>query len=47
MDAFRRVFKDGCLTDLGWRGSKFTWYNGHENESIIIERLDRAIANHC
>jgi ribonuclease HI len=42
---FREVLVDCGLSDLGYRGSKFTWNNGQQNGSFIKERLDRAVAN--
>lgn len=45
MEMFRRALEDGRLADFGWRGNKFTWCNGHGDETFIKERLDRAVAN--
>ncbi|KAF5447235.1 hypothetical protein F2P56_032803 [Juglans regia] len=45
MEMFREVLEKGNLTDLGWKGEKFTWCNRHEDESFIKERLDRVVAN--
>lgn len=45
MDQFRRVLEWGNLTNLGWVGNKFSWCNGHEENSFIKERLDRVVAN--
>jgi hypothetical protein len=33
------------LSDFGFKGSRFTWTNCHQDGSFIKERLDRAIAN--
>ncbi|XP_040994262.1 uncharacterized protein LOC121240798 [Juglans microcarpa x Juglans regia] len=46
MEIFRRALEMSGLSYLGWCGYKFTWSNGHEDESFVKERLDRAIANH-
>jgi hypothetical protein len=40
MQAFR-----SALADLGFHGPKFTWYNGRSEGDLILERLDRAVAN--
>ncbi|XP_042939568.1 uncharacterized protein LOC122274610 [Carya illinoinensis] len=45
MGMFRRVLEDGNLSDLGWKGDKFTWCNQHEDDTFIKERLDRVVAN--
>ncbi|XP_040988997.1 uncharacterized protein LOC121236621 [Juglans microcarpa x Juglans regia] len=46
MEMFRRALEMYGLSDLGRCGYKFTWSNGHGDESFVKERLDRAIANH-
>jgi hypothetical protein len=33
------------MIDLGFSGPKFTWSNCHDINSLIMERLDRALAN--
>ncbi|XP_040987788.1 uncharacterized protein LOC121235507 [Juglans microcarpa x Juglans regia] len=45
MEEFRNALSLGGLSDLGWRGNKFTWSNGHADGSFVKERLDRAVAN--
>lgn len=45
MADFRVVMQDCELTDIGFRGPQFTWWNGRENNNNISERLDRFIAN--
>ena len=45
MKAFRDVFQDCSLSDLGFTGSIFTWNNDREGDDFIKERLDRAVAN--
>ncbi|XP_074297692.1 uncharacterized protein LOC141628446 [Silene latifolia] len=44
MDAFREAIDDCALHDLGYRGNVFTWQRGRETETIVRERLDRALA---
>ncbi|XP_074282427.1 uncharacterized protein LOC141606944 [Silene latifolia] len=44
MDAFREALDDCALLDLGYRGSIFTWKRGNSPETLIRERLDRAVA---
>ncbi|XP_018826172.2 uncharacterized protein LOC108995126, partial [Juglans regia] len=45
MEEFRNALSRGGLSDLGWRGNKYTWSNGHSDGSFVKERLDRAVAN--
>ncbi|XP_035547413.1 uncharacterized protein LOC118348929 [Juglans regia] len=45
MEKFRNALDDGGLRDLRWKGIKYTWSNGHGDETFIKERLDRAVAN--
>ncbi|XP_060202705.1 uncharacterized protein LOC132631119 [Lycium barbarum] len=33
------------LTDLGFKGSIYTWWNGRSDEHYIFKRLDRCLAN--
>ncbi|XP_060201100.1 uncharacterized protein LOC132629763 [Lycium barbarum] len=33
------------LTDLGFKGSMYTWWNGRSDEQCIFKRLDRCLAN--
>lgn len=40
-----RFMLSARLLDLGFSGNKFTWTNGREDQSLIMERLDRGIAN--
>ena len=36
---------DCSLSDLGFRGPKYTRNNGRSNASFMKERLNRAVAN--
>jgi exonuclease III len=45
MMQFRLALKECGLSDLGFRGSKFTWTNRRHDGDLIKERLDRAVAN--
>ncbi|KAF5450043.1 hypothetical protein F2P56_030424, partial [Juglans regia] len=45
MKNFRNALEEGGLSDLGWKGDKFTWSNRHGDESFTKERLDRVVAN--
>jgi hypothetical protein len=45
MMQFREVLEECALSNLGYKGSKFTWTNCRHNGSFINERLDRGVAN--
>ncbi|XP_059429046.1 uncharacterized protein LOC132162844 [Corylus avellana] len=45
MEQFRMVLEDCGLSDMGYKGSKFTWTNCHKDGTFMKERLDRAVAN--
>lgn len=45
MELFRCALENGGLIDLGWMGNKYTWSNGHGDETFIKERLDRGVAS--
>ncbi|KAF5454161.1 hypothetical protein F2P56_023844 [Juglans regia] len=45
MKNFRNALEEGGLSDLGWKGDKFTWSNRHGDDSFTKERLDRVVAN--
>ena len=44
MKAFREVLDEVGLKDLGFVGKKLTW-KGNRHGGLVLERLDRAIAN--
>lgn len=45
MVQFRVALEECKLSDLGFRGSKFTWTNCRTDGTFIKERLDQAVAN--
>jgi hypothetical protein len=45
MENFQRTLDDCGLSELGYRGPKFTWNNGKEVTDFIKEQLDRVIDN--
>ncbi|XP_016437040.2 uncharacterized protein LOC107763116 [Nicotiana tabacum] len=46
VDDFRHCINTCNLTDLGFKGSIFTWWNGRSEEDRIFKRLDRCFGNH-
>ena len=42
---FRKALDYTNLTDLGFKGPKFTWLNMQDGSKFIKERLDRALGN--
>ncbi|XP_055835039.1 uncharacterized protein LOC129903500 [Solanum dulcamara] len=42
---FRVCIQNCGMSDLGFRGSKFTWWNGQNGEDCIFKRLDRCLGN--
>ena len=44
MKAFRDMLDKAGLKDLGFVGKKFTW-KGQRHDGLVLERLDRAVAN--
>ncbi|XP_070020059.1 uncharacterized protein [Nicotiana sylvestris] len=46
VDDFRHCINTCNLTDLGFKGSIFTWWNGRSEEDCIFKRLDRCFGNH-
>ena len=45
MFEFKNYLNACSMIDLGFFGPKFTWSNCHDVSSLIMERLDRALAN--
>lgn len=45
IDDFRHCINTCNLSDLGFKGSIFTWWNGRAEEDCILKRLDRCMAN--
>lgn len=45
MTFFRNAINECGLSDLGYSGPKFTWWNKRPNGNMIFERLDRFLAN--
>ncbi|XP_075109001.1 uncharacterized protein LOC142180813 [Nicotiana tabacum] len=45
VDDFRHCINTCNLTDLGIKGSIFTWWNERSEEDCIFKRLDRCIGN--
>jgi hypothetical protein len=45
MENFQNILEDCGLSDLGFRGPKYTWNNGREGADFTKERLDRVVAN--
>lgn len=45
MEDFKHALETNCLFDLGWQGTKYTWSNGHTDNTFIKLRLDRAVAS--
>ncbi|XP_031378431.1 uncharacterized protein LOC116193821 [Punica granatum] len=43
--AFNAMLDRCSLTDLGYTGPRFTWTNLRSSSSLIMERLDRVVAN--
>ncbi|XP_019242530.1 PREDICTED: uncharacterized protein LOC109222657, partial [Nicotiana attenuata] len=45
VDDFRHCMNTCNLTDLGFKGSIYTWWNGRSEEDCIFKRLDRCFGN--
>ncbi|XP_059459595.1 uncharacterized protein LOC132189072 [Corylus avellana] len=45
MVGFRQVLENYELSDLGFRGPKYTWSNCWDNQEFTKERLDQGVAN--
>ncbi|XP_060212093.1 uncharacterized protein LOC132639671 [Lycium barbarum] len=42
---FRACIQSYGMTDLGFKGSTYTWWNGQSREYCIFKRLDRCLGN--
>ncbi|XP_060178025.1 uncharacterized protein LOC132607961 [Lycium barbarum] len=42
---FRGCIQNCGISDLGFSGSKFTWWNGQSGDDCIFKRLDRCMGN--
>ncbi|XP_060216564.1 uncharacterized protein LOC132644040 [Lycium barbarum] len=45
VEDFRHCIQTCNLTDLGYKGSIFTWWNGRGAEDCVFKRLDRCLGN--
>ncbi|KAF3651406.1 hypothetical protein FXO37_18018 [Capsicum annuum] len=45
VEDFRHCIQICNLSDLGFKGSIFTWWNGRTDEACIFKRLDRCLGN--
>ncbi|XP_019242042.1 PREDICTED: uncharacterized protein LOC109222093, partial [Nicotiana attenuata] len=45
VDDFRHCINTCNLSDLGFKGSIFTWWNGRSEDDCIFKRLDRCFGN--
>nr|XP_016449536.1 PREDICTED: uncharacterized protein LOC107774498 [Nicotiana tabacum] len=45
VDDFRHCINTCNLTDLGFKGSIYTWWNGRSEEDCNFKRLDRCLGN--
>ncbi|XP_060211853.1 uncharacterized protein LOC132639425 [Lycium barbarum] len=45
VEDFRHCISTCNLTDLGYKGSVFTWWNGRDADDCIFKRLDRCLSN--
>jgi hypothetical protein len=45
MENFKKTLEACGLSDLGYKGPKYTWNNGREGTEFTKERLDRVVAN--
>lgn len=45
--SFRSALEVAGLSDLGSTGNKFTWCNGHDDDTFVKEKLDHGVANHA
>lgn len=44
MEDFRKALQDNSLSDMGWKGVKYTLSNKHFDETFTKERLDTFVA---
>lgn len=42
---FNKLLSDCEVVSMNASGAPFTWCNGHQDNSVIFERLDQAVAN--
>ncbi|XP_060202652.1 uncharacterized protein LOC132631070 [Lycium barbarum] len=45
VEDFRHCIQTCNLSDLGYRGSIFTWWNGRAADECVFKRLDRCLGN--
>ena len=45
MEDFREAIAESGLSDLGYRGSRYTWNNGRDDAGFTKARLDHVLAN--
>ncbi|XP_059288856.1 uncharacterized protein LOC132042280 [Lycium ferocissimum] len=45
VEDFRHCIQTCNLTDLGYKGSVFTWWNGRGADDCVFKRLDRCLGN--
>ena len=45
MENFQKTLKACGLSDLGYKGPKYTWNKGRGGSDFTKERLDRVVAN--
>ncbi|XP_060201759.1 uncharacterized protein LOC132630196 [Lycium barbarum] len=45
VEDFRHCIQSCNLTDLGYKGSVFTWWNGRGEDDCVFKRLDRCLGN--
>jgi hypothetical protein len=45
IEVFREMLEECQLSELGFKGSKFTWCNNRTNHNFTKERLDKVVAN--
>ncbi|XP_060178061.1 uncharacterized protein LOC132607994 [Lycium barbarum] len=45
VEDFRHYIQSYNLSDLGYKGSIFTWWNGRGEDNCVFKRLDRCLGN--